>query len=71
MSVNSKDKNENRNHKQSFFFPAINYLITNNLVSGIAVPEAQSPGIQNIKLISETFNLKFNILHKNTYQKIL
>lgn len=49
-----------------FSFQAINYLITSNLVAGFAVPEGQSPGIQSIKLISETFNVQFNILHKNT-----
>jgi methionyl-tRNA formyltransferase len=49
-----------------FSFPAINYLITNNLVAGFAVPEVQNPGVQHIKLISETFNVQFNILHKNT-----
>ena len=49
-----------------FSFPSINYLITNNLVAGFAVPEIQSPGAQNIRLISETFNLQFNILQKKT-----
>ena len=49
-----------------FSFPAINYLITSNLVAGFAVPEVQNQGIQSIKLISETFHVQFNILHKNT-----
>lgn len=47
-------------------FPAINYLITNNLIAGFAVPDMQSPGTQNIKLIAETYNLQFNILQKNS-----
>lgn len=48
-----------------FSFPAINHLIMNNLVAGFAVPEVQSPGVQNIKLLSETFHIHFDILHKN------
>ncbi len=49
-----------------FSFPSINYLINNSLVAGFAVPEMQSPGAQNIKLLSKTFNLQFNILQKKT-----
>ncbi len=49
-----------------FSFPSINYLLNNNLVAGIAVPEIQNPGNQSIKLIAETFNLQFNILQKET-----
>lgn len=49
-----------------FLFPAINYLITSNLVAGFAFPEVQNPVNQSVKLISETFHVRFNILHKNT-----
>ncbi len=54
-----------------FSFPSINYLLTNKLVAGFAVPEVQNPSIQNIELLSETFNVQFNILHKNTLSEDL
>jgi len=49
-----------------FSFPSINYLLTDKILAGFAVPEGYSPGVQNIELISRTFNIQFNILHKNT-----
>ena len=54
-----------------FTFPAINYLIINKLAAGFAVPEMQNPALQNIKLLSETFNVQFNILHRNTLSEDL
>lgn len=52
-----------------FSFPAINYLLSNNLVAGFAVPEAAGLASQNIKLISEPFHPTFNILQKETLKK--
>ncbi|MGB8318606.1 MAG: formyltransferase family protein [Ignavibacteriaceae bacterium] len=49
-----------------FSFPSINYLMMNKLAAGFAVPDLNNPGIRNIKLISETFNTEFNILHRNS-----
>jgi methionyl-tRNA formyltransferase len=54
-----------------FSFASINYLLTNKLVAGFAVPEVQNPGIHNIELLSETYNVQFNILHKNTLSEDL
>ena len=54
-----------------FSFLSINYLLTNKLVAGFAVPEAQNPGIRNIELLSETYNFQFNVLHKNNLSEDL
>ncbi len=47
-----------------FSFPSINYLLNNKLIAGFAVPEIFSPGNKNIRLISESFGLPYNILSK-------
>ena len=49
-----------------FSFPSINYLLSKNFIAGFGVPKIQNPGTQNIKLISETYNVQFNILQKKT-----
>ncbi len=49
-----------------FSFPPINYLVSNHLAAGFAVPEILNPANQNIKLVSDTFHLPFKLLHKES-----
>jgi methionyl-tRNA formyltransferase len=52
-----------------FSFPAINYLLKNNLAAGFAIPEILKLGRQNFELISEAFKVPLTILHKETLTK--
>lgn len=47
-----------------FSLPSINYLLSNNLITGFAMPELMNQNNYNIKMIADTFHLPIKILKK-------